>query len=550
MLARQVFISYATEDVDTASRVCELLEADGIQCWLVSRDGAENQDKAAAILEAIRSSSLVLLIFSASANASPTVLRDIERAISYERPVLSLHLDDALPNPSLEYYLNLWQWLDASAGVDDKQDDILAAVREQLAGTSDAGPWRGLDAPEGVDTKREEILAAVRGHLAQSDTSAQSQEAEAAAAGRWRPSRRTWGIMAAAALLVLALGLGLGLGLRGTVVHQGTWTKLEPGGAEPPRGSGLAMVYEPSSERLFLYGGSAGEVLSDTTWAYDPVANTWTELEPSGTLPPPLDGSSMAYDPNTQRLILFGGFDRFATHAAGGWIPHNTNDTWAYDPVANTWTELRPAGTVPPPRLFPTMAYDPAAQKMILFGGEVDVAEVSEQELESEHCFLDVNDTWAYDPIANSWTELQPEGALPPVRAGHQMVHDSSTGLMIMFGGGQNGGGVFNDTWAYDPVANTWTELAPSGALPKARYASAMACDPSSQRVIMFGGSNIDSSKFFDDIWAYDPVANTWTELKPSGTRPGARAWQSLVYTPPAGYLVMFGQGGTWSFTP
>ena len=115
------------------------------------------------ILEAIRTSDLVLLIFSASANASPTVLRDIERAIAYERPVLSLHLDDATPNASLEYYLNLWQWLDASGGVEDKRDDILAAVRAQLAGTSDSATWRRLDAPGGVDSKREEILAAVRG---------------------------------------------------------------------------------------------------------------------------------------------------------------------------------------------------------------------------------------------------------------------------------------------------------------------------------------------------------------------------------------------------
>ncbi len=45
----------------------------------------------------------------------PLVLREIERAVAYERPVLSIHLDDAVPNPSLEYYLNLWQWLEARA---------------------------------------------------------------------------------------------------------------------------------------------------------------------------------------------------------------------------------------------------------------------------------------------------------------------------------------------------------------------------------------------------------------------------------------------------
>ena len=126
------------EDQAAASRVCEILEADGIGCWLASRDATARKDKAAANLQAIRTSDLVLLIFSSSANASPNVLRDIERAISYERPVLSLHLDDAVPNASLEYYLNLWQWLDASGGVEDKREDIVAAVRGQLAGTADS----------------------------------------------------------------------------------------------------------------------------------------------------------------------------------------------------------------------------------------------------------------------------------------------------------------------------------------------------------------------------------------------------------------------------
>jgi hypothetical protein len=161
-MAHQVFLSHATEDADSASRVCEILEADGVGCWLGSRDARTRKDKAAANLQAIRTSDLVLLLFSSSANSSPTVLRDIERAISYERPVLSLHLDDALPNASLEYYLNLWQWLDASGGVEDKREDIRASVREQLAGTSGSATWRWLDAPDGVDTKREELLAAKR----------------------------------------------------------------------------------------------------------------------------------------------------------------------------------------------------------------------------------------------------------------------------------------------------------------------------------------------------------------------------------------------------
>jgi N-acetylneuraminic acid mutarotase len=542
-MAHQIFLSHATEDRDTAVQICAALEAEGIGCWLPSRDAIARKDKAAANLQAIRNSDLVLLVFSGSANASPTVLRDIERAIGYERPVLSLHLDDAVPNASLEYYLNLWQWLDASRGLEEKGDDIVAAVREQLAGISDSATWRGLDSPGGGGSKQEEISDAGRGDVAPTLDSAESEAPGVAAlTRRRRPRRRTWAIALGAALVALALGLGLGLGLTGTG-HQSAWTKVDPAGTLPWARAGHLMVYDPPSGRLIIFAGGNNHGWINDTWAYDPGANTWTELKPSGTVPSPRADLAMAYDPITRRLILFGGQGETADKTG----PYN--DTWAYDSVANAWTELKPAGTLPPPRVAAAMAYDPATKKIILFGGW--------SRSDTPGYF---NDTWAYDSAANTWAELKPSGTLPLPSCAQSIAYDPSSGRMILFGGAWQAG-VNNDTRAYDPTANTWTKLRPEGTLPSARAGSAMAYDESSHRMIMFGGGNDDASKYFDDTWAYDPVANTWTELKPSGALPGARYWPSLAYVPSTGKVVLFGGmiGGSsasvyysdlWSFVP
>ena len=132
-LAHQVFLSYATEDVDTARLLCRVLEQEeGIRCWIAPRDVEAGTDYAAAILDAIKDAELVLLLFSSFANASPYVLREIERAVAYERPVVCVRLDSAPPNTSLEYYLNLWQWLDAPRGIESRRPEIVAAVRKQL----------------------------------------------------------------------------------------------------------------------------------------------------------------------------------------------------------------------------------------------------------------------------------------------------------------------------------------------------------------------------------------------------------------------------------
>ena len=71
----------------------------------------------------------------------------------------------------------------------------------------------------------------------------------------------------------------------------------------------------------------------------------------------------MAYDEATDQIIMFGGYsgpeDRTGDYH---------DDTWAYDAKANAWTKLEPSGAVPPARAYHTMAYDPVTQRTIMFG--------------------------------------------------------------------------------------------------------------------------------------------------------------------------------------
>jgi N-acetylneuraminic acid mutarotase len=566
-LTHPVFLSFATEDADAAACVCEPLEADGIGCWLAPRDasGADgvsgtgqssSADRAAETVQAIRDSSLVVLVFSASANSSLTVLREIERAIAYEKPVLSLHLDDVVPNASLEYYLNLWQWLDASAGLEAKLADIVAVVREQLARTSESITWRWLDAPGGVEGKREQILGVVRGHLARSAELATDQAAQAGAEpagtaphGRRRSSRRAWAAAAVIFALALGLGPGLGLGLRGSG-HQGAWTELTPAGSQPPGRCSQAVAYDASLERVIMFGGSGHSGFLNDTWAYSPEADAWTELTPTGTVPAPRGGGMMAYDPTSGRLILFGGTVQLDSEDGdGGDI--SSAETWAYDPAANSWAKLMPAGTTPLPLTGATLLYDPVTQRMLLFGGW-------NQSVPDSPNYL--NYLWAYDPATNEWTVLHPERAGPSRRWGYAAAYDSSAGRMTVFGGeavGVSPGGPYDDTWAYDSLANTWTELRPQGEVPAARTGAKMVYDTVGRRIIMFGGCRSGNSTYFNDIWAYDSAANTWTQLDPSGALPSSRIFPLLVWVSSAGQIVMFGGLGpvgfpndTWAFTP
>jgi TolB-like protein len=127
---RRVFISYASQDASTAQKVCSALEAAGILCWIAPRDVLAGESYAAAIVNAINSCRMMVLVLSQSAMDSPHVLREVERASSKNRPVLAFRTDTAPLTPNLEYFLSTNHWLDASGGaLEPMLPALVTAVR-------------------------------------------------------------------------------------------------------------------------------------------------------------------------------------------------------------------------------------------------------------------------------------------------------------------------------------------------------------------------------------------------------------------------------------
>jgi hypothetical protein len=100
-----------------------------------------------------------------------------------------------------------------------------------------------------------------------------------------------------------------------------------------------------------------GEKL-DSTWAYDLNTDTWTEMEPSESLPARCC-FPMAYDVESDRVILYGG--------VFGADVDKDRYVWAYDFNSNRWEQLSAAEGVP---LYEgRMAYDGESDRIVLYGG-------------------------------------------------------------------------------------------------------------------------------------------------------------------------------------
>jgi TolB-like protein/Tfp pilus assembly protein PilF len=130
-----IFISYASQDIVAANKVCAALEAAGLPCWIAPRDVRPGEPYAAAIVEAINACRLLVLVLTKNAVDSRHVLREVERASSKNRSVLSLRLDGCELPPELEYFLSANQWLDTSGGT---LESVLPALIESVRGSARA----------------------------------------------------------------------------------------------------------------------------------------------------------------------------------------------------------------------------------------------------------------------------------------------------------------------------------------------------------------------------------------------------------------------------
>jgi len=154
---------------------------------------------------------------------------------------------------------------------------------------------------------------------------------------------------------------------------QKTFTKLTYAGEAPAGRSLHTFAFDAQGSRFAVFGGfsyGGGGVQSDT-WigalAGDTV--TWKKLE-TDAKPSARYGSFTAFDPKTRKLVVWSG----AQKGKGGDQVNAAQDAWVLDLSADTptWSEL-PLGDSPPPgRRNGCGTFEPESQRLFVFGGTKD----------------------------------------------------------------------------------------------------------------------------------------------------------------------------------
>lgn len=202
-----------------------------------------------------------------------------------------------------------------------------------------------------------------------------------------------------------------------------------------------SAVYNSSHNTMIAFGGSFaffGTDQNDTRILSPANASTsnWTTLTTSGGPPGVREGQTAIYDQTHNRMTIFGGGD--AVQTCCPYEIDDYNDTWVLSSADGqggtpTWTQLAPSDTPPSPRQDQSAVYDPAHNRMYVFGG----SEFSN----ATQTTTELGDVWVLSHANGvggtpTWMQIGQYGTPPGALVGHGAAFDFVNQRMIVSGGG------------------------------------------------------------------------------------------------------------------
>jgi hypothetical protein len=266
------------------------------------------------------------------------------------------------------------------------------------------------------------------------------------------------------------------------------WTQMSlamsPGGS-----SGGDMTYD-SRRDLSILSVISDDFSTLQTWAYDANADTWTRLADG---PRNMVGQRIVYDSESDRIIMFGGFD-FSTFKL-------VDEIWVYNYDKDEWMNMPQSRVHPQARNFHGMVYDSKADRVVVWG-----------DWQRNYTPATDESIWTYDFNTNAWQKFEHKKDGPAVRDYIMLAYDAKADKIIMYGGYDFGN---DETWIYDLNTNAWQQKQPvnnPGII--SRYGMLYVKDVN--RTILFGGQ--DGATYFQykgDTWSYNLKANKWVNMIP-----------------------------------
>ncbi|MFS0840360.1 OmpL47-type beta-barrel domain-containing protein [Paenibacillus sp. 1P03SA] len=245
--------------------------------------------------------------------------------------------------------------------------------------------------------------------------------------------------------------------------------------------SGVTSSGVVNGGNILVTGGQnpRNNTFANNSYTFTPSSQTWSAYAP------PLN---VAYHTQSElkdgKVIVTGG-NVFLNGT--GYVYNNL--TRIYSPYTNTWTQ---ASNLPKNMLGNSQSTLPDG-RVVSVGGADSIFSPSTSTL--------YNNTYIYDPGANTWTEKAP---LPIGIYG--AAQSTLTDGRIFVTGGLSGYVYSFSSYIYDPASDTWTKAANMPYKDRDIFFRHAQMTLPNGKVLVMGNYN---------FYLYDPVSNTWTQDTP-----------------------------------
>lgn len=122
----KVFVSYSRDNIEIARLFCEQMDNMGVSYWIDVNGKYSGNNFKEVLVDAIESSQVMLFLSSQESNQSPFVIKEISLAVSDNKTILPIKLDDAPYAKSIRFDLSDIDWIEFSK---DKCEEAMEKFR-------------------------------------------------------------------------------------------------------------------------------------------------------------------------------------------------------------------------------------------------------------------------------------------------------------------------------------------------------------------------------------------------------------------------------------
>lgn len=131
-MEHEVFISYSSKNKAAANAICHILENSDIKCWMAPRDIPAGSEYGDLIDNAIKTSKVVVVVFSQTAAESQWVKGELNIAFEEQKIIIPYRIDQTPFYGQNRVILNHKHWIDAFPDYKTKFKDLVYAVNSAL----------------------------------------------------------------------------------------------------------------------------------------------------------------------------------------------------------------------------------------------------------------------------------------------------------------------------------------------------------------------------------------------------------------------------------